>query len=470
MGIISEKNYEKLLERIPFPKQEEFLKACFSGEYDFLTYGGSVRGGKSIGLMLLLNLINNMFGDQYPRYAIIREDRPQFTTQTMPKFWEVFDKGELIQEPSSYNGFIAKFKKGLEVIFFAEGFDANFKYLEDFKGLEVDGFLFEEISGIHIKTWRKAFERVGSWKMRERQARLDKGLSIPPRIIAATCNPSPNWVKKEVYDKWASGDLPERFLYIPSTVYDNPNVSEDWIQNKRDTMLPSEFQMFINGDWNIVDNENPFYHVFFNKSSLIIHKKRREINRDYEVWVSFDFNYDPCTAKISQLIDGWGYYLYDTVQVKGGTEALCDVLIEDYGLMYFADRGMLEIAGDDNGWDNKSSGKFDYQIIADKFNLNINNFHRYSKAAKRFKYRYKLVNYFMDKIPFGMNEEGNEPMIHDLRTAIKLNDHKMTKYKNRDKGHPQDAGDALDYDIIVKFPDGKLSVDKWREEYDYLNQ
>ncbi len=459
----------RLLERIPFDKQQEFLTTCFSGNYDYINYGGSVRGGKSIALMFLLDQINLKFGDQYPRYAMIREDRPQFTSQTMPKFWEVFDQEEIEQMPTSHNGYICKFKGGLEIIFFAENFDSQFKYLEDFKGLEVDGFLFEEISGIHKKTWQKSFERVGTWKMKERQKSLDNGIEIPPRIIASTCNPSPNWIKKEIYDKWITGTLPERFSYLPSSVYDNPNISEDWIENKKEVMSSQDFEMFVNGDWNIIDNENPFYPLFLSAHSSLVRRNRLEINPNEFVWLSFDFNYDPCTCIIAQLIDDFGLYIYDTVQVTGGTEALCDVLISDYNILDYADKMGLRVTGDNSGYSRNSRGGInDFDRILDKFMISANHLRRYKSGHSHFEWIFDMTHEVMRTIPMGFNKDGNTVLIDDLKKAVRTKDKK--KYKNRDNGHLHDASDAFDYLIGAMFENGYRGVRRWKEKYEYLTE
>jgi hypothetical protein len=71
----------------PFPKQVEFLEAIFSGEYDFVLYGGSIRGGKTFsGIGALLILCKAFPGS---RWAIVRTDLQTLRRNTIPSFWKV---------------------------------------------------------------------------------------------------------------------------------------------------------------------------------------------------------------------------------------------------------------------------------------------------------------------------------------------------------------------------------------------
>jgi len=71
----------------PFPKQIEFLEAIFSNSYNFIMYGGAIRGGKTfagIGALLLL-------AKMYPKskWCIVRDTLQTLKRTTIPSFNKV---------------------------------------------------------------------------------------------------------------------------------------------------------------------------------------------------------------------------------------------------------------------------------------------------------------------------------------------------------------------------------------------
>ena len=108
------------------------------------------------------------------------------------------------------------------------------KELNRFKGLECNGFLLEEINELHQQTFYKCIERAGSHI-------IPNG---PKPIILATCNPTNNWVKELVYDHWKEGTLPPNWMYIPSKIFDNPFIPQDYLESLK-SMPRYEYQVFV---------------------------------------------------------------------------------------------------------------------------------------------------------------------------------------------------------------------------------
>ena len=439
----------------PFPKQLEFINACYDPENFFILYGGAIRGGKSMGLMALIQEIKDEFSDA--RYVIMREDRPQITKNLMPKLFEAFDKSEFSQLPNDKNGYIAKFKSGMELIFWGENYDSKLKYLEDFKGLEVDGVLIDEISGIHEETYEKCFERIGTWKMRERQQDINNGKSIPPRIIAATCNPTQGYIKRKIYDRWKKETLPKGMKYIPSSVYDNPYVSEDWIENKRATMTPHKFQMMVNGDWEVNDNLNPFF----------FYVREESLRGDLQIWedealiFSFDFNIDSCAATVSQMKKTYGQRILGGHLVYGGIRELCKALkLESFG--YFPHTDRILVTGDPSGKSgnaaagiNKSGQKINsFKIIQEEFDIMPHQIIGFPRILLNHELSRDLCNDIFYKIPVEFDEEFAIELWHEIMKAKPRTNEKgdfVELYKNRSNGFEMDLVDSFRYNQAFTF-------------------
>ena len=134
----------------------------------------------------------------------------------------------------------ATFKNGSQIMFMAESFDGD-KELNKFRGLEINGAGIDEVNEIQEVTLNKVIERSGSWN----------GAGHVPVKIAMTCNPTHGWVKSRIYDKWETNTLPEGWVYIPAKLTDNPYLSPDYIESLKKNMPEYEYQVFVEGRWDV---------------------------------------------------------------------------------------------------------------------------------------------------------------------------------------------------------------------------
>jgi hypothetical protein len=178
----------------------------------------------------------------------------------------------------------------------AENYDQD-KELNRFRGLEVNGGAIDEINECQEATLYKLLERSGSW---------NNALNNPPIVVLATCNPTTNWVKEKVYDKWISDELPATWKYIPSRITDNPHIPEAYLQSLRDNMPAFEYQKFVEGDWEISEKAvNPFFLAYDPKrheSESVVYDPTKPI------LISLDFNLQPFCGVVFQ------YYFDDNNQ------------------------------------------------------------------------------------------------------------------------------------------------------------
>lgn len=257
-----------------FPKQDEFLEAVFGGKYNFILYGGAIRGGKTfagLGALLLLCKV-------YPKskWVVVRNTLQTLKLNTIPSFRKICP----IAFIKSYNQDTqtVTFTNDSQIIFLGENY-ADDKDLNRFKGLECNGFLLEEINELQQKTFFKAIERAGSHILPKQ----------PRPLILATCNPTNNWVKELVYDKWKLNGLPENWLYIPSKITDNPFIPEDYKQSLK-SMPPYEYDVFVNGNWDLQERTGAEFYKYF---SLDKHVKPCHYNPDLPLHLSWDENVNP---------------------------------------------------------------------------------------------------------------------------------------------------------------------------------
>lgn len=258
----------------PFPKQIEFLESVFSKKYNFILFGGAIRGGKTYaglgGLILLCKM--------YPksRWAIIRKDLPTLKRNTIPSFNKI--KPTKFIRSENWSDYTIKFNNGSEIIFFPESYEID-KDLDRWRGLEVNGFLFEEIQECQYKSLMKAFERSGSNFI----------TPMPTPIIMATCNPTQNWVKKEIYDKFKNGTLSEKWKYIQSTIFDNPFIPQEYFDSL-ENMGYYEKRVFVDGDWEFnIKQGGEFWKSF----EISKHVKQVNYIENKTIHVVFDNNVAP---------------------------------------------------------------------------------------------------------------------------------------------------------------------------------
>ena len=272
------------------PKQTEAMTALESGQFNFILYGGAIRGGKTVfGLSALLVLCRI-----YPRsrWCVIREDMEKIRTTTIPSFSKLEPSGQLRQSPYEY-----KHPNGSVILFKSENY-AQDKDLDWMRGLEVNGILFEEINECQQQTFYKAFERVGSWI-------ISHTTNQPKPIILATCNPTFGWVKTLIYDKWKNGTLPYKWKYIPAKITDNPHLPQEYIDNLNN--LPKfEYMVFVEGNWDIQLKTGG---EFMRNFELSKHVHPLRFNSDSTLHISFDSNVYPYIAiGVFQFIkngEGW---------------------------------------------------------------------------------------------------------------------------------------------------------------------
>lgn len=253
------------------PKQQEAMDAIASEKFSFILFGGAMGGGKTIWGLGALLLMCEFFPKS--RWCVIREDLEKIRTTTIPSFKKFSPSGKLRESPYEYTH-----PNGSTILFKGENYD-NDKELQWLKGLEVNGFLFEEINECKQDTFDIAFGRAGRWECNPR----------PTPIIIATCNPANNWVKELVYDRWVNGTLPKKWLYIPSKITDNPHLPDEYRENLLN-MPRYKYMVFVEGDWDVqIKIGGEFYKCF----EMEQHVRDCRYDSELALHISWDDNVNP---------------------------------------------------------------------------------------------------------------------------------------------------------------------------------
>lgn len=253
------------------PKQAEAMDAIASEKYNFILFGGALGGGKTIWGLSALLVMCEIFPKS--RWCVIREDLEKIRTTTIPSFKKLNPTGRLRESPYEYTH-----HNGSQILFKGENYD-NDKELLWLRGFEASGFLFEEINECKEMTLDIAFSRAGRWESDPR----------PKPIILATCNPSNNWVKERIYDKFKLNNLPDNWLYIQSKVTDNPYLTPEYLENLKN-MPRYQYEVFVEGNWDVsLKVGGEFYKCF----ELDKHVVECDYDPKLPLHISWDENVNP---------------------------------------------------------------------------------------------------------------------------------------------------------------------------------
>lgn len=273
----------------------------------------------------------------YPgsRWAIVRKDLPAIKKNLYPS-WDKIKPTNFIRK-HDLDQHIVTFKNGSQIIFFPESFDTD-KELNRWRGLEVNGFGFEEINECQQQSLFKAFERAGSY--------IIKDAKIQPKpIVVATCNPTTGWFKTLVHDPWEEGTLRPTWHYIQSRIYDNiPLLTEqpDYLPGLKANLNRYEYEVFVEGNWNVhLKTGGEFYKCF----ELDKHIKPVAYNPNLPLHISWDDNVNPYLPCGVFQIEGNNLRMIDEIsgRTPGNTvKAVCMEFIRRYpshtsGLFVYGD-------------------------------------------------------------------------------------------------------------------------------------
>lgn len=276
----------------------------------------------------------------------------------------------------------------------------------------------------------------------------------PAQLLCS--NPVSNWLKWNwVKDQQGKEiKLADHCKYIKATIDDNPDKEKADRYRKTLERLPlTDRQRLLYGDWDYVQNDSPFI-TEFNEDRQVGDFK---INPNYPLWLTFDFNIDPCTCLLFQELPGSIYFVQE-VQIKGGTGVLCQHL-----KTFMNHENAIFVTGDRSGNSGSTSAGLDnfslvtdYSIIKRELELNDFSFKHYKKANKQLDYSRRLVNYAFKNINVYFDRSMVQT-IQDIKNAKVDENERLVKDRQTYK---LDCFDAMRYGINAIFPKGIADIDR----------
>ncbi|KKL77143.1 hypothetical protein LCGC14_2037800, partial [marine sediment metagenome] len=231
------------------PKQTEILKVLDDNIHTEIFMGGAAGGSKSF-TGCLWQIMRRL---KYPgsRGFLARARLKNLKESTLLTFFEVCGKlGLKLNRDYTYNFImgVIRFKNGseeyLKDLFFYPS-DPEFVSLGSTE--YTDGFI-DEMAEITEQAYQIIRSRM--------RFKLDEFGLIPK--IAMGSNPCKTFIYKDFYRKWNDGKLEPYKAYIQALVYDNPFISDHYIENLK-KLDPINKARLLNGNWEYDDDPTKIF-------------------------------------------------------------------------------------------------------------------------------------------------------------------------------------------------------------------
>lgn len=313
--------------------------------------------GKTIVCLISLILLSRAFPKS--KWCVIRESVPTLKRTTLESFKKIVPQNFV----ADYNqqDQIYTFANDSQIMFMAENYQDD-KEFDRFKGLEVNGFLLEQIEELQPGLLDVCYVRAG-------RHIIDK---MPRPMILANLNPTLLWPKEKIYDRYTSGTLPPDWYYEPAKISDNPVLYNDvlYMQNLTAHLDSITKARLIDGDWTAFAVNKPYLYGF-NYSKHVI--PDYEPNPHLPILVSHDFNIDPMTATVSQSLSLLESVTFDEIKVgSGSVEEICEVVKSRYSPW----DGYIDVTGDATGRNREKVRRGNinaYKVIKEELGINDQN-------------------------------------------------------------------------------------------------
>lgn len=443
------------------PTQNHAFNLAAQRKKQVVIYGGSIRSGKTYWLLLTFITLASKYANS--RWLVVRQSLPTLKRTTLVTFQSIVNEG-LNDWIKDFNRetYTVTFTNDSQIIFMAESYDTD-KDLNRFRGLEINGGGIDEINECHEETFIKIIERSGSWTHAE---------GNPPICILGSCNPANNWVKEKIYDRWKEGKLPPKWAYVPAKITDNPHIPQDYIQSLKENMPLLAYQKFVEGDWEINMNENPFFWAY-NRSKHDT-TEPPQLQPNFEWVLSFDFNQDPTTLIVAARKQPFGaIHIIDHITANQYTEAnaspleaTCRIFHRKYIQTGICLPSFIVVTGDAAGRagsaDRVAARDF-YDTIKRELKLS-NGQMKVPKANAPHTFSRELCNYALSKLNDGLLtfQPDTSKLCAEIQASYPDSDGTLNKAKKELGLHAVDAWRYMMH-YLFKF-------DKYKNEVDVFNK
>ena len=217
------------------PKQEQAMADFRSGRFKYFCHAGTAGSGKTFFDLGLIHLLCSKIPGS--RFFVGRKSEKNLRQTTIPSYNEMKYKTKSFDD-SVITNMTAKYKNGSEILFIWCDISKD-PELNNIRGLEVNGGLFEEGNQIDRKYFEISKTRIGRWRR-----------ELCPAFLIVNLNPSAGWVKDVFYDNWSNNTLPEGYYFLEFDETDAEQCSgKDYVESFND--LPKEeYDRFVKNKWN----------------------------------------------------------------------------------------------------------------------------------------------------------------------------------------------------------------------------
>ena len=225
----------------PSKKQDEVFELFKDKTTTEILFGGGVGSAKSYllaAIAIIYCLLNKGI-----RVGLARNELTTLKKTTVVTFFEVFGNWGLEKDThynyNSIEGSITFFN-GSTIVF------QELRYLPSdpdytrLGGLLLTFGLIDEAGECEEKGKEIFQSRCGRW--------LNDEHKIKPMLLM-TCNPSRNFLFKDFFQAVKEGTISKHRAFVNATVYDNPFISSQYIDNLKQILSYNEIQRLLNGDW-----------------------------------------------------------------------------------------------------------------------------------------------------------------------------------------------------------------------------
>ena len=276
------------------PTQFELFQTIIGAAQGLVPYnrihsGGAIRGAKSFtNSLALLTLARTYAGS---KWSVHRKDLTILESTTIETISKIIGNSPRWHWNRNRGNFHLTYLPNKSRIFFVGANESRDKDFTDTLGLEINGAFFDQLEDVSEEYYNAVLQRVGSWHIENE----------PKPVVMTTFNPHPGWVKKKIYQPYKGNTLPSNEIFFPlSPALEPSNTQEQW--QVWNSMPPDIKARMIEGDWDSFENKNPFFFAFSRTKHIA--SAPLKWNPALPVYLAFDFNIDPMTCVVAQLVAG----------------------------------------------------------------------------------------------------------------------------------------------------------------------
>lgn len=353
-----------------------------------------------------------------PTYKVAKIAFRRFKRFIQPK--EMFKANESEHTITLRNG---------AVIYFKSGDDPDGLYGED-----VHACVIDEATRMKEDSWTAIFSTLTATE--------------GPCKIIGNVKGSNNWVYKLARE--AEKGTKPNWKYFKLTADDavKAGILKQSVIDEAQRTLPSGTFLELYYGIPFINSSNRFAYAF-NKAK---HVRKTEINYDYPIYLSFDFNKNPISCNVIQIIDNAVHIPFVIKLENSDIYKLCEYIKNKFSVPGKPEPEYI-VNGDASGNAGSAMVKDNlnyFRIIKAELDLSLGQMQQLASNPK-IEENQVLVNAALEHVDHYIDPDGAQSLIFDLEFAEMLPDGKLKKADREDPTQQLDALDGYRYFLNRNF-------------------